>query len=555
MGVSLYAQTGSSEALLPEESFYAHLNGSLFLPGEYLHFKLYGLSAKDKSFDALSKIAYAELLNDKAESVYKKTIYLSENTGYSDFFIPTTLASGNYKFIAYSSFMLNNKEQQFFEQDVFIVNPYTSNQKDIWKDSLAVDLDDSIANQSPNNSKIELAKNSFSKREKVRGVARIPDGNYSVSVRMLDSIPSPKLTSLENYVQTFLNSPESLKLSDLKYTPESRGKILKGQLASTTNDLQSKNIALSIPVLSDREETGEEFYLSFATTDKNGRFILNINEAFSGNDGFIQVLDSNHDFNIEIDSFPVFEKTTLSFSDFGITAGMENTILKRSIYNQIENSFFIKKPDTLLLPIRKNIFDWDAKETFVLDDYKRFKSVRETFIEVVSYARLSRENEGYQIHVFGYPPYEEFWGEALLIVDGIPILDVGKFVDRYNSEKIEKIKVIREKKFLGGRFYKGVVLIETFDLDFAQNQAADYVKSININSGNITRSYFKQTYSEKSRLPDYRTQLLWDPNLELDFDNSFDFYTSDVKGEFEISIQGFTKEGKPVSLYNTFMVE
>ncbi len=479
MGASLYAQTGAGEALLPEESFYTHLNGSLFLPGEYLHYKLYGLSANDKSFDALSKIAYVELLNDKAESVYKKTIYLSENTGYSDFFIPTTLASGNYKFIAYSSFMLNNKEQQFFEQDIFIINPYTSNQKDIWKDSLAVNLDDPIANPSTTNSKIALAKNSFSKREKVRGVARIPDGNYSVSVRMIDSIPCPKLTSLENYVQTFLNSR---------------------QLASTTNDLQSKNIALSIPVLSDREETGEEFYLSFATTDKTGKFILNINEAFSGNDGFIQVLDSNQDFNIKIDSFPVFEKTALSFSDFGITGGMENTILKRSIHNQIENSFFIKKPDTLLLPIRKNIFDWDAKETFVLDDYKRFKSVRETFIEVVTYARLSRENEAYQIHVFGYPPYEEFWGEALLIVDGIPILDVGRFVDSYSSDKIEKIKVIREKKFLGGRFYKGVVLIETFDLDFAKNQAADYVKSININSGNITRSYFKQTYSEQSRL-------------------------------------------------------
>ena len=68
------------------------------------------------------------------------------------------------------------------------------------------------------------------------------------------------------------------------------------------------------------------------------------------------------------------------------------------------------------------------------------------------------------------------------------------------------------------------------------------------------KQYFFQRHKiNNQRVPDYRTQLYWNPNLNLT-KKQFSFYTSDVKGKFEIDIQGFTKNGKFISEKKTFDV-
>jgi hypothetical protein len=58
-----------------------------------------------------------------------------------------------------------------------------------------------------------------------------------------------------------------------------------------------------------------------------------------------------------------------------------------------------------------------------------------------------------------------------------------------------------------------------------------------------------------SRLPDDRLQLLWVPNLEFkDKETTLNFFTSDVPGEFEISIEGLTDEKLPVSIQKSIFV-
>ncbi len=57
--------------------------------------------------------------------------------------------------------------------------------------------------------------------------------------------------------------------------------------------------------------------------------------------------------------------------------------------------------------------------------------------------------------------------------------------------------------------------------------------------------YLNQT--DEARIPDYRNQLFWAPEVRLNQSNS-SFYTSDVSGNFEIRLEGFTKNGVPVSI-------
>ena len=60
-----------------------------------------------------------------------------------------------------------------------------------------------------------------------------------------------------------------------------------------------------------------------------------------------------------------------------------------------------------------------------------------------------------------------------------------------------------------------------------------------------------------SRLPDFRHTLYWNPEVKVETGKSVElsFYTSDLKGNFEVSIEGLNSEGKMVSGKSYFEVK
>ena len=59
--------------------------------------------------------------------------------------------------------------------------------------------------------------------------------------------------------------------------------------------------------------------------------------------------------------------------------------------------------------------------------------------------------------------------------------------------------------------------------------------------------------SRKSRLPDYRHTLLWEPNLQTGKSTlEIPFSTFDYSGEFQATIEGLTKDGKIISATVSF---
>jgi hypothetical protein len=58
----------------------------------------------------------------------------------------------------------------------------------------------------------------------------------------------------------------------------------------------------------------------------------------------------------------------------------------------------------------------------------------------------------------------------------------------------------------------------------------------------------------ENRIPDFRQLLYWNPDAILSNKNKFSFYTSDIKGNFIISIQGVNKDGKILNTKLPFSV-
>lgn len=107
-----------------QETTYLHVNTSFLVVGESILFTVYCLNANDDRLSDLSTIAYVELINENAVPVLQTKIVLKEGIGFGDFFLPSTLSSGNYSLIAYTKWMRNFSKENFFKTQLTIINPF-----------------------------------------------------------------------------------------------------------------------------------------------------------------------------------------------------------------------------------------------------------------------------------------------------------------------------------------------------------------------------------------------------------------------------------------------
>ena len=165
------------------------------------------------------------------------------------------------------------------------------------------------------------------------------------------------------------------------------------------------------------------------------------------------------------------------------------------------------------------------------------------------YIRIAQDFETYNEDFNSFP--------AIVLFDGVYITNHEAMKD-YDARNIKSISLIRDQFQLANTEYQGIMSVETFDGDYYEQYNWKNGSVNSITKPNPNKNYFVQTYASDSfdRIPDYRTLLFWKPNIVID-DNSldFEFYTSDIKGEFEIIVDGFTTYGKPISFSRSIFVE
>jgi len=547
-----YAQVKDFDAM-PKERISINTNAVVFVTGESLLYKIDCFVLNQHS--NLSKIAYALLVNDAGKIIFKQKIKLEMGTGNADYYIPTSLKTGNYKLCAYTNWMKNNKENSFSYVDIAIVNPYIKNKET----SLTLQNDSLVYKKSLNLNEVvkqegfELKTNAtrFNTRSKV--VVNLinlnqdnKNGSYYMSVRKVDSVALVKHKSQEKTI-TVNNNLEF-------YLPELRGEIISGKVVSkeTGVSIPNKVVALSI--------TGNRDIYKTSKTNSLGIFYFNVSKNYNSGDLIIQINDDYAaDFKIVLDE-QKFMFESLSFNKLVLNKNTANWIVEKSINNQIETAYFASKKDSIVNSfIDKKFYD-KTDADFVLDDYKRFKTIKETFVEVIEGAGIEKHKGKYEVVV--YTAQSIFDTQlrdlkTLLIVDGIPVFNHEVFINMKPSS-IKRISLVKGAFFHGPSIYKNILIAETIKKDFILPKTEVFfnkpiislVKSKVYNNPN----YERNTQSLQ-RIPDYRTQLFWEPNLQLYNDIDVEFFTSDVKGVYEILIKGFDDNNKQVLLKKYIVVE
>jgi len=542
--------------VFPKEKVTLSINSNVLLAGELLQYKAFNLDVANKE-SQLSKVLYVSLRNEMDSVVFSHKLKVENGTANGDFFIPSTLKTGVYNLISYTNFSRNNLQDAYFQKNIYIINTFLK-PIDIKKTADTVNVifaQKSITEFSEEKSNVKTInitsdKQSYGFREKVNlkleNVLGKIEGNYALSVRKVNPIEISGNVSKE-----IKDIP-----SGIFYVPELRGELISGIVLSNGDGrpIANKDVSLTIP--------GKDFVFKIAKTDANGRFFFSVTEGYDEEKSIIQLNDSEKDSNnysLVLDK-KNFELAESDSKVLKLDPNLKDWLQGRSMQVQIENAYFDIKKDSILSNKLNPAFYDNLGTVFLLDDFTRFPSVKETFVEVVTLASVRGTGENIRFSVNnaynpnGVAKFNDI--PPLVLMDGMQVQNNEDLIN-YNSREIKSIRVINQPYRYGPKIYSGIISVETKKGDFAPT-VSSYVKELDLPPAIKKKVQFRTDYNDKdilSRIPDFRVQLLWQPNVVFEEEGySTSFFTSDVAGDFEITIEGYTDSGQFISAKSYFEV-
>jgi hypothetical protein len=153
-----------------------------------------------------------------------------------------------------------------------------------------------------------------------------------------------------------------------------------------------------------------------------------------------------------------------------------------------------------------------------------------------------------------------FEGGELVLLDGIAVFNKNKMF-AYDPLKVKKIDVVARKYFVGPTFFNGIASFTTYTGKYEGFSLDPRSIIIDYEGLQLEREFYAPVYETesqyKSRIPDMRNTLFWDPKASLDRDGkaALSFYTSDRKGTYMIVVEGLDHKGNTAVTRLPFVVK
>lgn len=100
----------------PQEKVYLHFDNTSYYQGENIWFKAYIVRADRHSLSEISKVLYVELVSADGNSVETKKYNIEKGQCHGDFKLPASSFAGFYEVRAYTRYMLNFGEDNYFSR-------------------------------------------------------------------------------------------------------------------------------------------------------------------------------------------------------------------------------------------------------------------------------------------------------------------------------------------------------------------------------------------------------------------------------------------------------
>ena len=532
------------------ERVYLQTDKPLYLAGELAYLKTFTVTPEKQPL-SFSKIVYVELL-DEANSKVQVKIELNNGIGEGWMELPLNLPTGYYRLTAYTRFMRNEGESVFFEKNIGIINTFLPNQ--IKKEMAGVSSQTPESHGDPTCS-LQPDKSFYSNREKgILKLDGLPENMHTLSVSIAGKVPvtvedTNNLWQWEKKVPAFSQAPLD------KYIPEYEGHIVNGKIIPVQTSKNTESEIL-IPLLS---IPGENLFLfEGQKNDLNDVSFYTANISGVKEMSTIAYNLTENIFRIDLQSPFVGQHTKKQLPLLKVDSTHFDGLLERTVALQALYSY--TKDPMMHLPAGDIRFQMKPSNTYILDEWTRFVVMGELMTEFINELRFRRNNrQKRELLMIKQEAEINLVVRPLVILDGIPVMD-HEIIYRYNPLLVERINIYKEEFIYGGRKFDGIVEFLTYDRNYPTLSTAQSTQIVNYAGTQAPLKLYTPDYSDdinrKSRLPDFRHTLLWEPMLQTKGKSTIEvpFYTSDFSGEFLVTVEGLTKDGKIVSASTSFTV-
>jgi len=550
LSIQLTAQNADNKDVL-RERIYMQTDKQVYLASELIWIKLITTTQDGTPLD-FSRVGYVELLGTEKSSNMQAKIDISGGVGEGWLVLPATVLTGMYRMVAYTRHMRNEGNDVFFEKNIGIVNTFKN-------DSINLTDNEIAEKKEPVNNGFLLStdKTGYTKRSLVKVLLNeLPENisTLSISVTGEDKFSSsdgknPNIHQWDNSTEKTLSPPFSGK-----FIPEYEGHIISGKLENLTNpaNKDSRTVSyLSFPSNQPRIFPGKldsESNIYFFT-----KRIAGLKEIALVTPDFF----SEDKFRVNIQS-PFSPHPERALPPLKISSTYLDELTKRNVMLQVMNSF---ANDSINQIATENAFYLlRPTESYTMDEFRRFTTMEEVIIEFVTGLRFRKINGKTKIQTFT-EDYSAFNTDPpLVLLDGIPIYD-HDIIFKYNPLLVKRIDVYLGGYVLGDITYAGIASFNTYNNDYPELSLGESSQIVDYEGTVAHRKFYSPSYltedEKQSRIPDYRHTLYWNPKLQTNGEREITvpFFTSDLEGSYQVTIEGLTKEGKIIYATSFFQVE
>lgn len=480
----------------------------------------------------VSAVAYVELTSADGMALGGK-VALQGGRGAGSLELPRTLPTGNYRLSAYTA--LSGQEGNYDPRTGSrIISIYNTLSTARVADAVEEGSAPLSQGEQPNSASLQ--------------VRTLPDGriglssavpaSLSLSVYRNELFPSYGRGSLAQA----LGVPAGPRTREV--VPEYDGEIMtlriSGADGEPLKDIQSPVVYVSRP--------GHLEDVYAAPLQGDGLARLYTANFFGPGDMVVTLEKGAPAFKAELDS-PYRRLEPGDIPALMLDASLKEPLARLNARMQVTSAF---DADTLYqrLPSRQIVFLSDKCTRYVLDDYTRFATMREVFVEYLSDIRARGRGEELELQVRSLK--REGTGQvfredpSLILVDGVPVFD-HSLVYNLDPNLVQSVEVYPYYCTLGRVMYSGVANFKTFKGDLGGIRFGDNVRILDFTGAAYPVAF---TPSQDSRYPNERETLLWQPLVELQAGEELVLPALQAPEGVVLVAEGLTEEGEPIFFKN-----
>lgn len=524
------------------ERAYLQTDKNLYLSGELIWTKIL-VTDVNGCLSRVSKVGYVELL-DGTTAVAQARLSLDGGVGDGYLQLPATLPSGNYRLVGYTRYMRNEGEKIFFEKNLSVVNTF------ITPDNPISDNDKQRYKPVERASVITVSTDKSSYSCRSNGMVKINGlpadiATMSLSIAGVDLFQECNTRDIIEVFGSLSSTVSEEETNGEKFIPEYEGPIVTGKLVDLSTGERSGNEAVR-PLLA---VPGKDIRLFGGKVEKNGDVIFFTKHIAGAHEvASVAISPTSARYRVDLES-PFATHSDKRLPMLSLNPSWGDELLKRSVGLQVLHSYMA---DSILRVLDdKPWFRWESDWRYNLDEYTRFSTMEEVVLEFVRGLRFRKIDGMRRLSVLTEERLGFTVGNTLALLDGIPIIDHEQLF-KYDPLKIKRIDVYRGKYMFGGQMFDGIASFLTYNNDYPGLELDETTQLFDYHGTQKRTLFYAPSYSldeeRNSVVPDYRHTLLWAPRLTLDGDDeiSIPFTTSDLTGDYLITVEGVTKDGKPL---------